>query len=630
MIDLNNVDKSVDDEILSCLNFDAPKSFFLYAGAGSGKTKSLVKALEEIDKKYSLSLRHKKQQIAVITYTNAACEEIKSRVKYNNLFNIQTIHSFIWQLIEKHQYDIKLWIKSELSNEIPQLENELSTIKSTTKKYSDLKKRIERKQKLLNLLPEILHFTYNPNGDNKGRGALSHAQVIKIGSQFLQEKLLMQKILTQKFPILFIDESQDTLKELIDAFFMIEKSHPKFILGLFGDTMQRIYFQGKADLGKKLPALWAKPIKKMNHRCPKRIVKLINKIRLDVDGQRQDPRTDKEEGIVRFFIVPNKTTDKKSLEASICKRMSEITSDSLWAGDNQEIKILTLEHHMAARRMGFYELFDALYKVDDLKTSLLEGKLSGLRFFTQIICPLVDALKKQDEFAIGAIVRNNSMFFDVETLKESKNQLDALKSAKSAVAKLWGLWADDSKIPTLIEILKNVGGSELFAVPNSLISVISPDEPNAGFFDIETGEILSELEDNISTTEAWKQALSCTYDQIEAYNKYISEKSTYGTHQGVKGQEFSRVMVIIDDDEAKGTGFKYDKLFGVKEPSDTDKKNVKEGKETDIDRTKRLFYVACSRAKESLAIVAYTSEPQVLKKNLVEMDWFNEIEILEA
>lgn len=34
-------DAKADETILACLDLDKPKSFFLYAGAGSGKTRSL-------------------------------------------------------------------------------------------------------------------------------------------------------------------------------------------------------------------------------------------------------------------------------------------------------------------------------------------------------------------------------------------------------------------------------------------------------------------------------------------------------------------------------------------------------------------------------------------------------------
>jgi DNA helicase-2/ATP-dependent DNA helicase PcrA len=65
-------------------------------------------------------------------------------------------------------------------------------------------------------------------------------------------------------------------------------------------------------------------------------------------------------------------------------------------------------------------------------------------------------------------------------------------------------------------------------------------------------------------------------------------------------------MVIMDDAEAKGFMFSYEKLFGAKDITSTDKKNEQEGRDTSIKRTSRLFYVACTRAEESLAVVAYT------------------------
>ncbi|MGG4198501.1 hypothetical protein [Peribacillus frigoritolerans] len=103
------------------------------------------------------------------------------------------------------------------------------------------------------------------------------------------------------------------------------------------------------------------------------------------------------------------------------------------------------------------------------------------------------------------------------------------------------------------------------------------------------------------------------------------------THQGVKGLEFPRVMVIIDDDEARGFLFSYEKLFGVKEKTKSDLKNENEGKDTSIDRTRRLFYVTCSRAEESLAIIAYSTEPELVRKQVIEEGWFeeSEVEIIE-
>ena len=87
-------------------------------------------------------------------------------------------------------------------------------------------------------------------------------------------------------------------------------------------------------------------------------------------------------------------------------------------------------------------------------------------------------------------------------------------------------------------------------------------------------------------------------------------------------RSFPRVMVVISDEEARGFLFKYDKLFGVDPPSETDRKNQAAGAETSNDRTRRLFYVTCSRAEKSLAIVCYTRAPEDLLHNIVERGWF--------
>ena len=48
-IEDNHIDDHVDEEIINCFNKENEKSFFMFAGAGSGKTRSLVKMSEYID-----------------------------------------------------------------------------------------------------------------------------------------------------------------------------------------------------------------------------------------------------------------------------------------------------------------------------------------------------------------------------------------------------------------------------------------------------------------------------------------------------------------------------------------------------------------------------------------------------
>ena len=116
------------------------------------------------------------------------------------------------------------------------------------------------------------------------------------------------------------------------------------------------------------------------------------------------------------------------------------------------------------------------------------------------------------------------------------------------------------------------------------------------------------------------------FSQIEPYREYVQGLAAFDTHQGVKGREFDRVMVIIDDSAARGFMFSYDKLFGAKPKSDTDLKHEQENKETGLDRTRRLLYVTCSRAQKSLALVLYASDPELVRQHVLKEGWFQEEE----
>ena len=103
----DHADDEADIRVAEALSLEKPKSFMLYAGAGSGKTRSLKNALDHIREHYGESLRKRGRKVGVITYTNAARDEILRRVEFDPLFHVATIHSFAWTLIEGHTEDIK-------------------------------------------------------------------------------------------------------------------------------------------------------------------------------------------------------------------------------------------------------------------------------------------------------------------------------------------------------------------------------------------------------------------------------------------------------------------------------------------------------------------------------------------
>jgi len=618
----NDIDNSVDDVIYECINPSSPKSFFLFAGAGSGKTRTLVSVLSKFKEEYGKGFKLKNKKVGIITYTNAAADEIRNRLEYNSIFHVSTIHSFAWELIKNFTLDIKDWLKLNIKDEIQELEIEQSKSRDLNNKTSLARaKKIESKQKRLESLNNFHKFIYNPNGDNLTKDSLNHSEVISITADLILNKGLFQQIIINKYPIILIDESQDTKKELIEAFFRLQSlNKDNFSLGLFGDTMQRIYTDGKENLGVGLPDDWITPAKKMNHRSKSRIIHLVNKIRYNVDGQEQYPRIESTGGYVRLFSV-SRNSVKADIENLVCQKMKEYTSDEKWIGENSDVMTLTLEHHMAAKRMGFSSFFDPLYKIDRLKTNLLDGSSEAVNIFTKVVLPIYMAHQRGNKFEITNYVKQFSPLISKQSLSEESNKLEKLHFANEKVNELLSLW-DDEKEPTLLEILNNIDSTKLFKIPSILKVVLAQ----------QNGEISEEENEEGKTSEsdvlnAWEMALLAKFSEISQYNEYTNEKSNFATHQGVKGLEYERVMVVIDDDESRGFLFSYDKLFEIIPLSANDEKNIQEGKETGIDRTKRLFYVACSRAKESLAIVAYTDDPETLKNNVVDFGWFSDDEV---
>lgn len=622
-----NMALDADDEIQRCLSLDSPVSFFLYAGAGSGKTRSLIEAINRCLKLNRARLALHGQKIGVITYTNNACEEIQRRLGFDKQVSVSTIHSFVWEQIKTFHVDIKKWLLVNLESEIAELrEEQLKERKPGSKAGIDRANKIAAKESRIEALAGVTRFTYSPTGENTGKDSLNHSEVIKIGAHFIGGNSTMQTLLINRFPVLLIDESQDTNKLLIDALFSLQKKHAHcFSLGLLGDTMQRIYTDGKQDLGRHPPPGWATPRKTVNYRCPRRVVELINSIRISVDDHLQEPRKDAADGVVRLFILNSSTLDKSSMEQAAAEKMASVTGDELWSHRTGTVKTLILEHHMAAQRMGFLEMYEPLYKNEKLKIGLLDGSLSGVRLFSENVFPLIMAKRDADPYRVAAIVKQRSPLLNKKILKGDDQRVHVQKAGE-AVEELWELFEGDQD-PSLLTVLMAVNKAGLFEIPGSLLPIVRRTTAEQQI--AKQSESDAEA-DASSTLDAWDLFLAAPFSQIEKYVSYINGSAAFDTHQGVKGLEFERVMVIIDDSGARGFSFSYEKLFGVKEKTKTDISNEQEGKETGIDRTRRLFYVTCSRAEKSLAIVAYTDDPQKLKSHVIGQKWFlpSEVELI--
>lgn len=164
----------------------------------------------------------------------------------------------------------------------------------------------------------------------------------------------------------------------------------------------------------------------MNHRSANRIVALANSIRSTIDGQKQQARSDVEKGIVRLFIAST-SDDKESVEKKAADFMAQDTGDIGWNDDTQ-YKSLILEHHMAASRFGFADLYMPLNSSGKFDTSLRDGSITELSILSKLVSPLVEAYQSGNDFEVSKIVRKNSPLLDKEAFAfESDDQTKMLE-----------------------------------------------------------------------------------------------------------------------------------------------------------------------------------------------------------
>lgn len=644
IIDIENErDIGVVDEICGYLTNSPPRSYFLFAGAGSGKTRTLVEVLRRLTGvvehadggRLARQLHLYGRSIRVITYTKNAVGVINGRLGNNDLVRVSTIHAFCWELINGFNDDIRAAL---INIKEAQYAKEMAEASAKPKGITPAKQ-----QNLDEIKEDIEHykitktFIYHPDRETYGSGALAHNHVLDVTAWLLKNRPTLQLILKDQYPIVLIDESQDTMKGMLDA--LISLAYPlgnnSIAIGLLGDHRQRIYLDGHSDLIRLVPESWATPQLKMNHRSQRRIVDLINTIweaelqgrTQAANGVKQHSRTEKTGGFVRIYIGDTSFSPEEKVRGEHWCANQIFEDSGLDAWSTRTFQLLALEHKLVATRGSFLDVYNAMELLDrNAAAPSGSGENKGPTIVRILLEELADLEKCLDvngavnEFKATEVLNRYECLDDISTdptIRELrvKEILDAISTFSSICAN------SDS---TIGEVLEPILEARLFKVDSRLAEGIKdktppPPIPNRG-----------EEEPKQSRIRRGLCALyTSPWHQLKEYRNYLSGNSVLATHQVVKGSEFPHVMVVMDDSMAGGNQFNYDKIFGAVELSKTDNKNIDEGKETTIDRTLRLLYVTCSRAEESLALVLWSSDPTSAMQQIKKSGWFFDEEIKE-
>lgn len=400
----------------------------------------------------------------------------------------------------------------------------------------------------------------------------------------LLDNAKFRRVFSDKYPLILIDEYQDSLKPIIDRFleyFISLNSGPQF--GFFGDSWQTIYQSNKA-CGLIQHENIVEIKKGANFRSAPKIVDLLNFIRPELP---QRSAIDNFAGEVTVITcddyIGERRTDRNfkgdlpspELKERLNGLMKHIKHSCIPASEN--VKTLMITHRVLAAQQGYNKLLDIL------KDGLRDKEDPFLLFFMEQLEPIYQALETNDM----------QLLFDTLKLKRYpitkkaekvkwKNLQEALKIARQKNS---------------VDVLQTVFEAKLIPIPAKI----------DGYYNL----YLNAPETMYSGADVTiKDFLDIEYEQFLAAINYFHPEADFSTEHGVKGEEYDNVIFVISKGWNQYQFETYTPMIKNGYPQD---------KEAAYIRNRNLFYVCCSRPKKRLYFFVSVPVDRVFRKFLAEM-----------
>lgn len=537
--------------VYECL--ENKRSFLLEAGAGAGKTFSLVKALRFLIEKDEFTLPKNHQKIACITFTNVAKKEIEARTDRNPLIYCDTTHAFCWSLISGFQ---------------KQLRALLPTMKSWLEKFEEAGPIGER----------TVEYNLGFRSIKDDRVLIHHDDVLPL-TILLMENEKFRRIVTDKYPIILIDEYQDTDAAWIEAIklkFLGQPNAPLF--GFFGDHWQKIYGAGCGAIDH--PAL-TRISKEANFRSVPAIVDCLNRMRPDLPQMVEKPDA---VGSIKIFHTNNwigerqtSTHWKGDLPSEISHSALENVCNQL-KGDGWDLsakftKILMLTHRVLAGEQG-YKSLPGVFQYNE---AFAKKENEFIAYFDDKLEPACTAYQEhkfgQMFEALGGSIPAIQIPGDKAKWASAMDNLLQLR--------------DQGTVGQVVDHLR------IKRHPR-LPDVLEKRQKELENFDKNAGEEMPHL------LAEYEKLRDVPYKEIISLSIYLKGHSPFETKHGVKGAEFENVLVVV------GRGWNQYNFNEMLELAQ-DTEHIPAKRQEAYERNRNLFYVACSRPKRRLALL-FTQE----------------------
>ncbi|SET12750.1 DNA helicase-2 / ATP-dependent DNA helicase PcrA [Nitrosospira multiformis] len=541
--------RAADERVAECLRDS--RSFLLEAGAGAGKTYSLVETLRYLLISQGEKLRCQNQRIACITYTNAATGVINSRIDGNQLVFTDTIHAFCWSLIKGFQSILR-----EKIAVLPAWQEKLCEEPSIEKQ------RVEYDLGHRRINGELI--------------SLHHDDVLALTAALMPSEKF-KSILAGKYPFILVDEYQDTSREIMNAIkenLLGRAGGP--LIGFFGDHWQRIYDETCGHVNHDALTEIGKGA---NFRSSISIVKVLNNIRPAL------PQAVKDESFIGSAVVYHTNTWagsrrtgaggghwKDDLPADIahqylCKFIEKLKTDG-WDFAADKTKILMLTHNTLALEQGYASLAKALRYPD----KFIKKEDEYISFFADKLEPACGAYQRGrygEMFSLLGDAAPKLISHDKKVrLSKIMNELIALRHDGTIGQLIDHICANHfPRLPEAIMRRENEAAAQLE----------KPDE---------------EVSESVKLT---RQLRKISYQEMIALDQFIDGHTPFATKHSVKGDEFENVLVVLGRGWNKYNFDQYLEWEGSGSVP-VDKQDV-------FERNRNLFYVSCSRPTTRLALL---------------------------
>lgn len=633
------VERTIEPEVEKVFEaIKEDKNFILEGGAGSGKTFSLISIIEKI------SRDEPDKSIVCITYTNNAVAEIRERIT-NDKLKVSTIHEFIWSIIEQFQNEIKCCLIDLINDD-----EQKAFIRPLDYPSEDL---------LTDTYFENIRIDYDEHYSMSimdNRVQISHDHILIVAEKMFSTYPKLCDILIDIADYIFVDEYQDTSPLVVKILLeYIQNRTKKNIVGFFGDSMQAIYDSGVGDLSSYN---LIKIAKAQNRRNPKKVIDLANKFR--DDGLVQTPSNDDTApnmyngsiipGIVKF-VYGNDINQLEILRGSQLYRKLEFNAPS-------KTKELRLTHKLNAEMAGFSKLFE-LYNTDlfvklitGIKKKINENKIDDNgKLFKVLVEEAQIVVRRGGPLIVDEIKSNSelSAFYDEiktcsfeEVSSKSKVNKESLLSYKfNGLSSRYEAGTDRDRILKrldlvyeLVELYKKGKHNEFLRITKFKITSskdkisLSDVMAEISADDITIGKVieLAEERELISKDDLftnfiknrghylWSRLKIMPFQEYVNSINYLREYVSVITQHKVKGSEYENVLVLLDN--GKWNKYNFNSIFG----KGSSKENVR-------NRTKKLFYVAVTRAMKNLIVYMPSNDQKIVEKA---KDYFESSDIIDV